>query len=432
MKGIDISIYQTNVSYQEVAKHVDFAILRCSYGEAEDPMFMTHVDGCRKAGIPIMGVYVFDYALDRQQAIAEADYACRICADAGLKGQETIIFFDCEGNSVEWAGKNGVDLDGATVRLHTRLFMDRCRMHGFKTGFYSNLDWMLNRYKGFELKEDEKFWFARYGYEPEFDYDFLQYTSSGKVPGINGLVDMNEFKEREAEEMALKKLNPNEWIKQHEGKIYDIDGVYGIQCVDLFKILLKDIGYPNPAGPIGGDGYADNIWYERSKYRDYFTFHQGEMKPGDIVIWAKGSPDCPSSHVAMYVKDDPANPARGIFFGSNQAYAHSPGVYQSLSMAGSLGSLRYKGWTDKVAADPDRGKLIPEVRRAKVKEGHSIRLRLGGPNGREIGMIKGGESILYDHKIVTNGHRYVVSGNLYMAVTPTEERKDYWADILAV
>lgn len=153
---------------------------------------------------------------------------------------------------------------------------------------------------------------------------------------------------------TMKQINPMDWINSHKGQIYDIDGVAGVQCVDLYKIFLKDIGYPNPTRAIGGDGYADNIWYRRSELglSKYFDFVQGQCKTGDIVLWKKGAAECPSSHVAMFVNDDPANPARGVFLGSNQGYAHSKGVLTSISMSGSLGALRYKGFANVAVNKP--------------------------------------------------------------------------------
>lgn len=233
----------------------------------------------------------------------------------------------------------------------------------------------------------------------------------------------------------MVEINPVEWINKYEGKIFDIDGVYGIQCVDLFKILLRDIGFPNPAGPIGGDGYADNIWYLKEKYGTYFDFVQGDCEVGDIVLWRKGAKECPSSHVAMFVKDDPNDNSRGIFFGSNQGYAHSPGVFTSLSMSGSLGALRYKGFTTRKAQTEELA-LIPEHRFATVLEGHCINIRGGSPDGRVLRQAKAGDTIEYTEKCVTNGHRYISwiekGMRMFMAVTPTEERANHWVSISAI
>lgn len=424
IKGIDISAYQTNVNYKEAAKHIDFAILRACWGTNEDQMLMTHAQGLKDAGVPILGLYCFDYALNEGQILEEADCIVDLAKALNLP-KSTVLWFDCEGDSVRWAKDNKINLDSKMAQKHTRIFMDRVKEAGFQTGFYSNLDWMKNRYAGFQLQDGEKFWFARYDHEPEFDSHVLQYTSSGSVPGIPGNVDMNEMKEEEP--MALKKINPEEWIQDHKGKIYDIDKAYGVQCVDLFKIFLSEIGFPNPSQPIGGDGYADQIWFLRSKYKDYFTFHNGDLQKGDIVLWSKGSPECPSSHVAMFYEDSPKGGNRGVFFGSNQGWEHSTGNFVDISLTGSLGHLRYKGFTN---ASTKKAEPEAESGRIRVKAGHKINLRSGGPEGRVIGQLLPGDELTYDHKVVTNGHRYVISGNLYLAITPTEARSGWWADIL--
>lgn len=146
--------------------------------------------------------------------------------------------------------------------------------------------------------------------------------------------------------MNLPKIDPNEWIESHVGRIWDIDGAYGVQCVDLYKIFLKDIGYPNYNGPIGGDGWAHSIWYNREALGlgKYFDFIQGPLKVGDIVIWGKGSSECPDSHVAMYA-GDAEGVNRALIFGSNQGTPHSAGNILNLSCTGALGALRYKGFT---------------------------------------------------------------------------------------
>ena len=58
-KGIDISYWQGNVDFSKVAKNVDFVILREGYRKTMDQKFLEYVDGCKKNGIPIKGVYHF-------------------------------------------------------------------------------------------------------------------------------------------------------------------------------------------------------------------------------------------------------------------------------------------------------------------------------------------------------------------------------------
>lgn len=197
--GIDISGHQTNVNYAEAAKHIDFAILRASYGTIEDSMFRTHTAGLKKAGVEITGLYCFDYSLDDAFAAEEAKTLVRLAKAIGLP-KTAVLWFDCEYDSVNYAADpkrnqtGSFNYDAATVQRRTNIFMEEVKKSGYQYGYYFNLDWHKNRYKGFKPIAGAKTWFARYDCpNPEVDADILQYTSSGKVPGFNGLIDMNKM-----------------------------------------------------------------------------------------------------------------------------------------------------------------------------------------------------------------------------------------------
>lgn len=138
--------------------------------------------------------------------------------------------------------------------------------------------------------------------------------------------------------------NPQAFMDKWMGQSTDIDGVFGNQCVDLFKEALAQIGYPNPSGPIGGDGYAWSIWYNRTElgYDPYFDFYTTEPKEGDWTIFAQGGMT-PLSHVAMFVSSN--GDGTSNYFGQNQ-----PNPYcdiQTISDATVLGYMRVKAkyWT---------------------------------------------------------------------------------------
>lgn len=436
--GLDLSEHNGMLDFNSIkASGNDFVILRAGYGWApdqKDRCFDAYYKQAKEAGL-LVGAYHYSYARNDKEAKEEA-----ACFLNWIKGKqfEMPVYIDME-DADGWKRRNG-NPSGSDQASAANTFMEIVEKAGYYVGIYASTSWLNGYLAG--LSTDYHQWEANWGSNDEKVYGLFkpihQYTSVWelggkrfdrnicyqnfaaeiKASGLNGF---------EKEETNMKPINPTEWINNHLGKIYDIDGAFGIQCVDLFKIFLKEIGFPNPAQPLGGSGYADEIWYQREKYKDYFTFHTGEIRPGDIVIWAKGAAECPSSHVAMFVKDDPANPSRGIFLGSNQGYEHSNGNLVSISLSGSLGHLRYKGFTSATA-----GVLIAEHGKATIRNGHNVNLRLGGPTGRIVGQLGAGESLEYNGKIVTNGHRYVVAGNLYLAVTPTESRSDYWADITAV
>ena len=356
-KGIDVSAHNAGKINWAAVHGIGFVIPRIGYGEQEDVAFNQHLNGAKTAGMDIPAVYLFDYALTDQQAVQEADFCIRMCQKYGLPNS-TIIFFDCEYDSIDWAKKNGVNKNAAMVQRHTRLFADRVKDAGFQPGYYANLDWMQNYYNGGKNFEDLHLWYARYDHDPEYPCTIWQRSGSGQIEGITGPVDLNEWRGKPLSKggKTLKKIIPEKWIEEHVGKIWDIDGVAGVQCVDLYKIFLADIGYPDPTRAIGGDGYADNIWYNRHQLglAEYFEFVQGDLEIGDIVIWSKGAQECPASHVAMYA-GEAGGLNRGLIFGSNQGKEHSPGNIMDISCDGTLGALRYKGFAsgdEAIMPDP--------------------------------------------------------------------------------
>ena len=134
-------------------------------------------------------------------------------------------------------------------------------------------------------------------------------------------------------------MTPAEFHARYQGWGRDVDGVAGIQCVDLFKEFLRIIGIPNWSAPIGGDGYADNIWFNRSRWSAWLTpVSRGNFRDGDIVLFPharRGGTTHPSSHVCFYYG--------GKEFGTNQS-ADRKACDKSTRWTDALGALRWKGW----------------------------------------------------------------------------------------
>lgn len=142
--------------------------------------------------------------------------------------------------------------------------------------------------------------------------------------------------------------DPQKFMNTWMNKSSDIDGVAGMQCVDTYKEILKVVGYPNPARPIGGDGYAHQIWYLRnsSGIMEYFDVVTGSPELGDVAVWSQGG-QTPYSHVAMFVKDNGDGTAQ--FFGQNQP--HSFHNLSNIATGNVLGYLRVKDqyWTPEAS-----------------------------------------------------------------------------------
>ena len=79
----------------------------------------------------------------------------------------------------------------------TKAFCEYVESQGYRTGIYSNIDYYRNMYDK-SLIDKYVFWLADYTGEPDYGCVFHQYTSSGKVSGINGNVDMDYYYGTEA------------------------------------------------------------------------------------------------------------------------------------------------------------------------------------------------------------------------------------------
>lgn len=192
-KGIDISYWQGNVDFSKVKNDgIQFAILREGYRKTIDENFIDYVTGCKNNGIPVVGVYHFLYSLTEADALAEAKSCVANVKKAGL-GKDVIIFADFEYDTVTKAKAKGVTLGKAQCIAHTKTFCEYVESQGYKAGIYTNIDYYKNMYSQ-DLISKYVFWLAHYtSGNPAYTCAFQQYSSSGKVNGINGNVDMDYY-----------------------------------------------------------------------------------------------------------------------------------------------------------------------------------------------------------------------------------------------
>lgn len=191
-KGIDISYHQGSINFAQVKKAgIDFAILRSSYRKTTDTRFFEYAKKCKSVKLPIKGVYHFIYALSETQALAEAQFCISQVKKAGL-GKDIYIFADFEYDTVNKAKKAGVTLGKAECNKFTEIFCSYVKSQGYKTGIYTNIDYYKNWYSK-SLLSKYPVWLADYEGGPDFACIIQQFTSSGRVAGISGNVDMNHW-----------------------------------------------------------------------------------------------------------------------------------------------------------------------------------------------------------------------------------------------
>lgn len=91
----------------------------------------------------------------------------------------------------------------------------------------------------------------------------------------------------------------DQFLNKYTGKKVDYDGVYGSQCVDLFRQYCKDVLEIPHTGAVEG---AKDLWHRYHSLLEpkYFTRHSYGAKVGDVAIWDSTSTNR-YGHVAIVV-----------------------------------------------------------------------------------------------------------------------------------
>ena len=195
IKGIDVSCFQGDIDWAKVSKSgIEFVIPRIGYGKGTvDNKFKTYILGARSAGLKIPGAYYFSYALTEEDAKREGEFAAKTCVEAGLP-KSTIIFFDLEYDSVNYAKNKGVTIDAKLCTAMTKAFCKAVEDAGFRYGVYANYDYYNNYYyKGSGIPSGAAFWFAYWAGQPTVPCLFHQTSEKGRVNGIKGNVDLDTY-----------------------------------------------------------------------------------------------------------------------------------------------------------------------------------------------------------------------------------------------
>lgn len=191
--GIDVSSHNKGIAWKKVkASGIKFAILRAGYGKFSnqtDATFYYNADECIANDIPF-GVYWFSYALDENDARAEAE----TCYNVIKKYIDKIalpVFYDFEYDSETYAEKQGVYFNNASRTAIINAFCKFFKDKNIPCGYYSNTDYLKN--KLYPKKLNFPLWLAQYNnLAAAYECVLVQRSSSGKVSGIVGNVDMNE------------------------------------------------------------------------------------------------------------------------------------------------------------------------------------------------------------------------------------------------
>jgi GH25 family lysozyme M1 (1,4-beta-N-acetylmuramidase) len=201
-RGIDVSSYQGLIDWKKVkAAGIEFAILKVARKDmTPDHQFEKNWAGCLAAGVPVQGVYHYTYAADIDKAASDAAKILKILGP----DRNPFVWLDYEDKSLP------TDRRAADI-INT--FGDVITEGGCEFGVYFGMayyDRHLDKIIEYVKPQYRKGWEARYynGNKKEmkitdpvnmektptnFDGERYgwQYTSMGRVDGIDGHVDLN-------------------------------------------------------------------------------------------------------------------------------------------------------------------------------------------------------------------------------------------------
>lgn len=273
LTGIDVSSYQGTINWWAVKQNgIDFAILKVIRKDLNpDKKFEENWKNCEAYGMKVQGVYNYSYATTVAKARSDAKRVIAI-----LGNRKPMVWMDVEDTVMKNLGKNLIPI----INAYGKVITDAGLQFGVYTGesFYKTY---IKPYGGVNYH----MWIARYGknngkcnvkYQPQVpNMVGWQYTSKGRVGGIDGNVDMDVwYKELDAiyedstshsnpyteperllyyKRLAMMRGNDVKWAQYElvrkgfmpsvnaKGKT-NIDGCFGKTTYDAVKAFQKSVG----------------------------------------------------------------------------------------------------------------------------------------------------------------------------------------------
>lgn len=204
---IDVSEWQGDINWAKAkADGVEGAIIRLGYGEGNnaDKKAQRNISECKRLGIPF-GIYWYSYADTPALAKEEgADVVAKL-KQFGVNPSDLAypVYYDLE--KWTWEGHQP-PTDPNVYNNIVNNWYSALQSAGYKNlGVYSYTSYLQGPLKHVDIYAKTT-WVAQYGARMGFD-SFptnsrgWQYTSTGKVDGISGNVDMNAFGNKEYESL---------------------------------------------------------------------------------------------------------------------------------------------------------------------------------------------------------------------------------------
>ena len=193
--GIDVSSFQGEIDWKQVKQSgIRFAMVRLGYrgygmagNMVEDEYARRNLEGARKAGLEV-GAYFFSQATSIDEVDDEIFFFMKTLGDFPLT-MPIVLDWEYISDTARTAY-----VDARTLTDMQKHFCKTMVDFGYQPMVYFNWSLSSKRLYLNEL-EDYPFWLALYQDEMVYPFrvEMWQYTCTGRVPGIQGDVDINVF-----------------------------------------------------------------------------------------------------------------------------------------------------------------------------------------------------------------------------------------------
>ena len=221
---IDVSGWQGDIDWAKAkADGVEGVVIRLGYGWGNnaDKKAQRNISECKRLGIPF-GIYWYSYADTPSIAKEEGAGVVAKLKRFGVRASDLAypVYYDLE--KWTWKGRQP-PTDPNVYNDIVNNWYGALQSAGYKNlGVYSYTSYLQGPLKHADIYAKTT-WVAQYGARMGFDSFSTnsrgwQYTSSGKVDGISGNVDMNAFGNKEY-------ANGGHWVTKNDQKYWrDSDG----------------------------------------------------------------------------------------------------------------------------------------------------------------------------------------------------------------
>ena len=181
--GIDVSVWQgDNIDFKKVkADGKNFVIIRAGCGSNVDKYFESNYKKAKAAGMNV-GVYWYAKAMSEKASTEEAN---RVLKAISGKQLEYPVYYDIEQKEILNKGKTFC----STIATNFCTIMEKNKKF---CGIYASKSYFDNYFTD-TVKKKYSIWVAQYNSKCTYtgSYGMWQKSSSGRVSGISGNVDLD-------------------------------------------------------------------------------------------------------------------------------------------------------------------------------------------------------------------------------------------------